>query len=303
MTFSYLYGAVVEPTHYAFNGYKPRYWDKHSFASLILAILFLLLVTATGGTIYQLTQRKGPEAFVFTPVGYVEQQANQVNQDPDIELQAAIGAWAREQQGEWAIGVYPTTPDGLYAFWRAETQFELGDLQQLFYVLPLAQRTPVDQWSKAKIGDKTYEQCFYDMLHSSEKVCTDGLMQKVGKYSAHVYATNNGFKDTILNKRDAPTATMADAGYWLARLVTENGINGKLHTLTKQALARDQRDFGKRLDCKTCTFMSKESATTTGRQVGMIIKKDGKSQVVMVMTKGGTEQQVDDILKKITSRL
>lgn len=223
------------------------------------------------------------------------------------EVAAAVQQWIKAHgSAQWGVAVQDLNEADNTIRVNDTAQFESASLYKLFLTIPLAQRLPFTAWQSQRTlngtGDHTYAQCVQAMLALSDNPCGEAIGAYIGWNNATRTARANGFAGTSLSNSPIRTTATDVAGY-LVGLEQGKWFDEPTRGFILDSLAHQKFRAGIPAGCVDCTVLNKTGQLNGVTHDAAIITSGKQKYVLVIMSKGGTYQQIAELTRLINGTL
>lgn len=177
-----------------------------------------------------------------------------------------------------------------------------GNLQNLFLLPALENKVLVDTWS-IKVKDKTLNQCLEAVLRVGDHSCEQIIQGLANPQYADTFNQDLGFSKTKLSSVGSQQTTARDTGTLLSKLRRGQLLSDKARRQVFDSL------YGKKLatsisaGCKNCRVADTSSVQDDFVHSAAVVTHGKYSYILVIMSKGGTPQQITELTRIIEAEL
>ncbi len=302
MTFSYLSGSKGASAQYTYNTKNDH---VHQFV-VVLAVLLIVFLAVVGflGQLHAQLSYEPPKvsAAAILPVLTPEYTPQP---EPSIIraalIQPKIEQWVSGQQNStWSVYFKEVGSSDVAGVSQDQT-FQAASLYKL-YTLPLLHaQYSFSSWQGVNVADKTMQECVFIMISRSDNPCGEALVSALNPNAIH-RANSSIYKNTSFLRNDYFVTTAHDTGSLLENVYTQEAYSDS-RAMLLEALGTPKSREGIRSGCDGCEVFNKTGEYGNVLHDAAIIKKNGKTYVLAVLSENGTWQQVTDLTQVITDKL
>lgn len=312
---TYRLGQVVsgqaESYHYGHVKKVKKRWPR------VLAIFALLVSLPCGGVwlasnnfAIQPEQVSAATDTVSQPEPVVEEPEQLPQTGPGSETNAEVQRFLHEWiqtngKDRWGVYVEQIGQNRQIASVNADRQFELASLYKLFIPSVLATQVPIGEWAKTRTSNeegRTIDRCVTDMLRVSDNTCGEALAARVSWSALDKYAQTSGYVFTHLNTTDYLKGTSRDTAALLKDLQAGRGFDPAVKDKMLSVMKEQRYNRGIPAGCQGCVVYNKTGDMNGSRHDAAIIEYEGKTYVLVIMSKGGSYQKIADLTQGILSK-
>ncbi len=224
-------------------------------------------------------------------------------QDNDLakKLTTKLATFPTDQQ--WSVYVEDIASSRAVAI-NGDTAYQPLALANLFLLAPLESKIPSENWT-IRLQDKTLTQCVELMLRSADPLCTQAITRLVNPEYADSFNKNLGFAKTKITKPSDQQTTAREIGRLLALLGRGETLSDKARRHVFDVLYDQKRTPGISVGCGSCRAAD---VRTIENQTGLthnagIVTHGSRSYVLVIMSRGGTFEQVTGLTRMIEAEL
>lgn len=226
--------------------------------------------------------------------------------DTNAAVQRYLHEWTTEnKKTKWAVYAEQIGPTKQVASVNADRQFGIGSLYKLFIPNALASSVPTEQWAKMQTSaseGRSIERCVSDMLRSSDNSCGEALAERIGWGTLNEQTRSNGYVFTNLNSTDYLKGTARDMATLLKDIQNKNGFSDQVRNRMLTAMKEQRLNKGIPAGCTGCVVYNKTGDADGFRNDAAIIERNGKTYVIVILSEGGSYQQIAELTKGILDK-
>lgn len=228
----------------------------------------------------------------------VEQKAFQAKEDVGLSGTIKEKLDTMPKDTKWSVSVRDLN-SGRMANINADNQMESASLYKLFLLAPLEKKISADNW-KSKVGDKTINACVEAMIKVSDNDCPQALGNYINWKTIDTYNESLGFKNTKIGKKDQQVTSSRDVSELMYRLQNSQILSDKARRLVFDALYGQKYRTGIPTGCGSeCLVGNKTGDLSKVKHDAAIVTHGSAKYVVVVMSEGGSWQQIGDIARAV----
>lgn len=229
---------------------------------------------------------------------------NGIKQEDELlkqQIQRKISSYPDKQN--WSVFVYDLGSDRTVSI-NSDKEMDLASLYKLFLLEALDSKLPQDKWQKTKVGqDRTkISECVESMLKVADDPCSEALGGYLDWKFIDDFNAKNGFAKTKLSGNDGRKTTAAEVGELLIRLKKGHILSDKSRRFVFDTLYQQEYQKGIPLGCINCRTANKSGELSGVSHDAGIVTHGANSYVLVVMSQGGTFEQISEITRLIDSR-
>lgn len=225
-----------------------------------------------------------------------------IQQDDDVlkeQIEQRIKSYPGNQS--WSVFVYDLSSDKTVSI-NTEAEHDAASLYKLFLLEALEDKLPQDKWQYTWVAGNSVASCVDSMLKNTDDPCSQDLGDYIGWDSIDKLNAKNGFSKTKLSGNYGRKTTAGEVGELLIRLKKGHILSDLSRRFVFDSLYQQSYSKGIAKGCSNCRAATKIGELTGVSHDAGIITHGPNSYVVVVMSKGGTFDQITDIAKLIDSQ-
>ncbi len=199
---------------------------------------------------------------------------------------------------EWSVYVNDLDK-GLSASINADKMYPSGGLYKLFLLAPLEAKIPASQWDYYWAGGYNISYCLSSALRSGDDDCTRQVGGYVNWDFANDYNKKLGFLKTDLGEGYRGVTNARETGQLLTQLKTSRLLSDLGRRQLFDAIYHQDFVAGLPSTCEDCAVANESTETGEFVHDAGIITRGQKSYVVVIMSKGGSLNQIGQIARTI----
>lgn len=215
------------------------------------------------------------------------------------KVSAKLAGFPKDQQ--WSVYIEDITSKRTAAV-HADTSYQPAGLAELFLLAPLESKFAAGNWSVGLQG-KSLRQCVEAMLSLSDQTCTQAVSRLVNGQYADSFNESLGFAKTKIATPDSQLTTARESGELLAMLRRGSILSDKARRQVFDALYSQKRSPGITDGCTNCRVAGISSTEQGLTHSAGIVTHGPDSYVLVVMSKGGTFEQIAAVTRVVEAEL
>lgn len=227
---------------------------------------------------------------------------NSIKQEDELlkeQISKRIEGYPGNQQ--WSVFIYDLTTDRTVSI-NTDKEFDSASLYKLFLLEALEKKLPQDKWQKTKVDKVRISDCVQAMLKTTDDPCSEELGAYLDWKNIDDVNAKNGFPKTKLSGNDGRKTTSGEVGELLVRLKKGHILSDKTRRFVFDAMYQQNYSKGIPLGCTGCRTANKSGELSGVSHDAGVVTHGPNSYVLVVMSQGGTFEQISDITKLVDSR-
>jgi beta-lactamase class A len=223
-------------------------------------------------------------------------------QDPALQksVTGVLATFPKEQK--WSVYVQDIS-SGRSANVNMDTAYPAASLYKLFLLAPLESKIPATKWESNVGSGQSLDACINAMLRISDNECATVVGSLANWQYADRFNKGTGFYDTKLSARGGPVTTAHEVGNLLVRLQNGNVLSDLARRKVFDALYSQKYADGIPAGCGHCRVANKTGDLDGYVHDAGIVTHGSRSYVLVVMSQGGSLQQIAKLTKTIDQEL
>jgi beta-lactamase class A len=237
----------------------------------------------------------------------VEQEPSEIVQTPieqeDELLKLAINdklATFPSTQ-KWSVFVHDLNSDRTVNI-NVDDEYDSASLYKLFLLEALEHKLPHDEWKRTNVGKTKISQCLESMLKVADNPCSEPLVEYLGGEYVDEINQKNGFVKTSVAGASGRKTTPSEVGELLIRLKKGHILSDKSRRFVFDALYQQTYSKGIPSGCINCRTANKSGELNSVSHDAGVVTHGANSYVLVIMSEGGTFEQITDLTRLIDSR-
>lgn len=202
---------------------------------------------------------------------------------------------------KWSVFVYDLNTERTVNI-NTDEAYASASLYKLFLLEALEEKLPFDQWQWTWVGNSSIQDCVNTMLKGSDNPCAQELGEYIGWDKIDELNSKNGYKSTSLADNGRET-TASDLGELLAKLKRGETLSDYARRFVFDSLYQQKLNKGMAKACKDCRTANKLGELSDVAHDAGIVTHGTHDYVLVVMSEGGSFDQIEALSKLIENKL
>lgn len=296
--FHHRYGAVEHKSRlrtnlFAFSGTLVFVGGVFSFTQFALPAIKSI-------NLFQNAHQLAPKTIVSAEANILDRALPPISHE-DEELKHVISdrvnSYPKTQK--WSVVFYDLNNDREVKI-NAERTYPAASLYKIFLLEALEAKVPYDKWAKTKFDKQTtIAACVTVMLKESDDPCAQALAEYIGLPAVDELNNKNGYSKTKFGGIEGKQTTPEDVGKLFRKLKKGQSLSDKARRFVFDALYQQLPTRGIMPGCNGCRTATKAGELSGVAHDAGIVTHGGNNYVLVVMSEGGTFEQITELTKLI----
>jgi beta-lactamase family protein len=199
---------------------------------------------------------------------------------------------------EWSVYVNDLS-SGLSASINADKMYDAGGLYKLFLLAPLETKISAAEWDSYWAGGYNVSYCLGLALGAADDDCAEQLGGYVNWDYSDEHNNKTGFLKTDLGAGSKPVTNARETGQLLTQLKTSRLLSDFGRRQVFDSLYHQDYIAGLPATCKDCAIANKSTSSGEFVHDAGIVTRGQKSYVVVIMSEGGSLNQIGQIARVV----
>ncbi|MBW3569240.1 class A beta-lactamase-related serine hydrolase [Candidatus Parcubacteria bacterium] len=236
-----------------------------------------------------------------------EQEPNEPVQAPIIKedellkfaLKQKIASFPASK--DWSVYAYDLSSDRTVNINETE-EYDAASLYKLFLLEALENKVAFNEWEHTYVDGKSLRVCAELMLQVNDDPCSESLAEHLNWEFIDQFNRQSGFEKTSLAGLEGRKTTAVEVGELFIRLKKGHTLSDNARRFVFDALYQQAYSKGISKGCGDCRTAVKAGELSGISHDGGIVTHGGKSYVLVVMSQGGSFEQISEITKLVDGR-
>jgi beta-lactamase class A len=202
---------------------------------------------------------------------------------------------------KWSVYAYELDTDKIVKI-NENQNYDAASLYKLFLLEALEDKISFDKWQHTYVHGKSISSCVELMLRTTDDPCSEALAEYAGWDFIDEYNKKSGFENTSMAGLKGRYTTASDTADLLVRLKKGHTLSDSARRFVFDALYQQSYSAGLAKGCGDCRTASKSGELSNISHDGGVITHGSKSYVLVVMSEGGSFEQISEITKLVDER-
>lgn len=223
--------------------------------------------------------------------------------EEDELLKFAINQKIAEYGGnqKWSVYAYELGSDKTVKI-NENQSYDAASLYKMFLLEALEDKLAFDKWQYTYVQGKSISSCVELMLKTTDDPCGEAVAEYAGWEYIDEFNKKSGFENTSMAGLKGRYTTAADAGDLFVRLKKGHTLSDNARRFVFDVLYQQRYSVGLAKGCGDCRAASKSGELSSVSHDAGVVTHGVKSYVLVIMSQGGSFEQVSEITKLVDKR-
>lgn len=201
----------------------------------------------------------------------------------------------------WSVYAYELDSDQTVRI-NQDQSYDAASLYKLFLLEALENKLPYEKWEYTYVGGKSLKSCAELMLQAADDPCGEELGKYLGWDYIDEFNQKSGYGKTSLAGLSGRQTSPADVGDLLISLKKGHSLSDNARRFVFDTLYQQTYSKGLAKGCGDCRVAGKSGELSGVSHDAGVVTHGGKSYVLVIMSDGGSFEQISEITKLVDER-